>query len=165
MKSVIILLLISFCSNALALRSSIKVDIELSPAGSFSIESNRIRGQVSLIKGELTAKDITIPVNSLKTGIELRDEHMKKKLGIEKDPNAKLKLVEAKGSNGKGTAVFEVLGKKQTSTFTYKLVDSNKLSTTFSLSLEKFGITGVSYMGVGVQDKADVEVILPYEVK
>ena len=163
MKFMTMFLVLCFSSNLLAVRSSIKVDIELSPAGSFTIESNRIRGKVSLAEGKLSAKDITIPVSSLKTGIELRDEHMRKKLGGEKNPNANLKLTSAKGSGGKGTAVFEVLGKKQTSPFTYKVVDSNKLSTNFSLSLKKFGITGVSYMGVGAQDKAVVEVILPYE--
>ena len=159
-------LFVSLISSAIASTKNISIDVVLSPAGSFTITSSKIRGAVFIdSNSELSAKNIKVPVESLKTGIELRDNHLKIKLGHEKDKKAVLLLVEAKGSNGKGKAKFRVLDKEQTADFTYKKVSEKLGEATFSLKLDTFGISGISYMGVGVKNTVNVKVKLPFKIK
>lgn len=73
-------------------------------------------------------------------------------------------LIEAKGENGEGSATFKVLDKEQTVPFTYKKTSKKLVSVKFNLSLKKFGITGVSYMGVGVEDNVAVKVVGPFKI-
>ncbi|MFT6632256.1 MAG: polyisoprenoid-binding protein YceI [Bacteriovoracaceae bacterium] len=162
MKFLIFLTFLLNCTTTFALNKSISIDVELSPAGSFKIESKRVKGKVYLERGNLTAKNIKVLVKNLKTGIDLRDKHLKKKLEIESNPKASLTLLSAQGKNGKGTGIFKVLGKTQESSFTYKKVGKSEGIALFSLSLKKFGISGISYMGVGVQDKVTISVTLPF---
>lgn len=162
MKLLIIFTLLLQANISFALNKSISIDVELSPAGSFKIKSNRIKGKVYLKDGSLEANDIKILVKNLKTGIDLRDEHLKKKLGIENDPKAALNLISAQGKNGTGKGIFKVLGKTQQSTFTYKKVGNSEIAASFTLSLKEFGIDGVSYMGIGVQDIVTINITLPY---
>jgi len=122
MKFLIFLTFLLNCTTTFALNKSISIDVELSPAGSFKIQSKRIKGKAYLKDGKLTAKNIKILVKDLNTGIELRDKHLKKKLGIESNPKAALTLISAKGESGKGKASFKVLGRTQESNFTYKKI-------------------------------------------
>ena len=156
----------SLISSAIASTKIISIDVALSPAGSFTITSSKIKGKVYIdSNGEISAKNIKVPVKTLKTGIELRDNHLKKKLGHEKDKKAVLLLVEAKGANGKGKAKFRVLNKEQIVDFTYKKVSERLGEATFSLKLDTFGISGISYMGVGVKNTVNVKVKLPFKIK
>lgn len=159
-------LFVSLISSAIASTKNLSIDVALSPAGSFTITSSKIKGKVYIdSNGEISAKNIKVPVKTLKTGIELRDNHLKKKLGHEKDKKAVLLLVEAKGANGKGKAKFRVLNKEQIVDFTYKKVSERLGEATFSLKLDTFGISGISYMGVGVKNTVNVKVKLPFKIK
>jgi hypothetical protein len=161
----IAIFVVSFASQA-ATKKSFIVDVSLFPAGSFQIKSSKIKGKVSLnTDGTLEAKNIRIPIKSLKTGIDLRDEHLKKKLGYESDSKVNLLLLQATGKSSKGNATFEVLGEKQTVPFTYKKIDKKYGQAEFQLDLKKFKISGISYMGVGVEDMVKVKVVLPYKLK
>ncbi|MFT6633871.1 MAG: hypothetical protein ACJAS4_003844 [Bacteriovoracaceae bacterium] len=164
MKAVLIISLLLQSTLVFAINKSISIDVSLSPAGSFQIKSKRIKGRGLLEGTKFSASNIKIPIKSLKTGIELRDGHLQKKLGIESNPKAVLLLVEAIGKNGAGSATFEVLGKKQTVPFTYKQESEKLGSAIFKLSLKKFGITGISYMGAGVEDIVSVKVICPFKI-
>ena len=159
-------LFVSLISSAIASTKIISIDVALSPAGSFTITSSKIKGKVYIDgNGKISAKNIKVPVKTLKTGIELRDNHLKKKLGHEKDKKAVLLLVEAKGVSGKGKAKFRVLNKEQIVDFTYKKVSERLGEATFSLKLDTFGISGISYMGVGVKNTVNVKVKLPFKIK
>lgn len=159
-------LFVSLISSAIASTKNLSIDVALSPAGSFTITSSKIKGKVYIdSKGELSANNIKVPVKSLETGIELRDNHLKKKLGYEKDKNPVLLLVEAKGTKGKGMAKFIVLNKEQTVDFTYKKLTEKSGEANFLLELDSFGISGISYMGVGVENVVNVKVTLPFKVK
>ncbi|MCP3931548.1 MAG: YceI family protein [Bacteroidetes bacterium] len=159
-------LFVSLISSAIASTKNLSIDVALSPAGSFTITSSKIKGKVYIDNnGEISAKNIKVPVKTLKTGIELRDNHLKKKLGYEKDKKAVLLLVEAKGVNGKGKAKFRVLNKEQIVDFTYKKVSEKLGEAIFSLKLDTFGISGISYMGVGVKNTVNVKVKLPFKIK
>ena len=166
MKIIFLSIILFGSLNTMASTKNLSIKVALSPAGSFTITSNKIKGRVYIdSNGNLIAKNIKIPVKTLKTGIELRDNHLKKKLGHEKDKKAVLLLVEAEGANGKGKAKFRVLKKEQTTDFTYKKLSKNIGEANFTLKLNNFGISGISYMGVGVKDTVNVSVKLPFKVK
>ena len=160
------LVFVSLVTRVSASTKNLSIEVALSPAGSFTITSKKIKGKAYIdTKGQLTAKNIKVPVKTLKTGIELRDSHLKKKLGYEADKKAMLLLIEAKGSNGKGRAKFKVLNKEQKVDFTYKKLTEKSGEANFSLKLDSFGISGISYMGVGVENIVNVKVTLPFKVK
>ncbi len=60
---------------------------------------------------------------------------------------------------GKGKALFEINKMKQFVDFTYRENDKF-LTLSFELSLSHYGIAGINYNGLGVQDKVAVEVQL-----
>ncbi|MDH5415520.1 MAG: hypothetical protein OEW87_15395 [Flavobacteriaceae bacterium] len=160
---VLILPLLSFGADT---SKKLIVDVSLSPAGSFTITSSQIKGKVYLTNdGKMQAKKIKIPIKTLKTGIELRDNHLKKKLGQEIDKNAALLLIEANGSAGNGKAIFLVLNKKQTVNYRYTKLSNNRIEAMFSIKLDEFNISGINYMGVGVENTVQVKVIMPYKTK
>ncbi len=163
-KKTILISLLLQCTAVFAINKSISIDVSLSPIGSFQINSKRIKGKAFFNGKQFSASNIRIPVRSLKTGVELRDTHLQKKLGIESNSKAVLLLVQATGRNGKGNATFKLLGKEQSVPFTYKKVSEKLGSAHFSLSLKKFGIEGISYMGIGVKDIVVVKVVCPFKV-
>ena len=78
-------LFVSLVSSAIASTKNLSIDVALSSAGSFTITSSKIKGKVYFdSNGEISAKNIKVPVKTLKTGIELRDNHLKKSLAMKK---------------------------------------------------------------------------------
>ena len=158
----IVLSLFAGIVNAKDINKSFKANVELSPAGSFVIKSNKIKGKLYKKGNSFIAKEMKIAVKSLKTGIDLRDEHLHKKLG---GANAFLTLIALKGSDGKGSALFEVAGKKQKTEVSYTELSDKWVEFKLKLSNKKFGLTGIRYMGVGVEDEVNVSVVLPFSKK
>lgn len=157
MKFIFSLLIFVFTLPAF---SQVTVDVKLSPAGSFKIETSKIKGAAKKAGDGISAENIIVDANSLKTGIELRDKHMKERLLTDKFPT--IKLLSAKGTSGKGTGVVEIMGKKQNVTGTYK-VSGNSLIAEFPIKLSPLDIKGVRYMGVGVKDEVLVKVKVPLQ--
>lgn len=141
------------CLLSFSLAASVKVDVQLSPAGSFEIKAPRVRGQVVREGGALKASQLRVAVSSLNSGIELRDEHMKEKLKMSEHPQ--IVVLNAQGQGGKGTAEIEIAGVKKPIQFTYQ-EKGRTAEVRFKLSLKDFGIAGISYMGVGVQDTINI---------
>lgn len=72
--------------------------------------SSKPEGNVIKQGEEFSADKISISIESLKTGIDLRDEHTWKHLNTSKHPKAILS--EVKGRGGKATGSLEVNGIK-----------------------------------------------------
>lgn len=164
MKSLIISATLLFSSLAYAGdNKSLEVDVSLFPAGSFTVKTDKIKGKLSILKdGTVKADGIKILVKYLDTGLELRNEHTHKRLGIEKDEKAALVLKDIKAKDGKGVATFVVNNVEQSTEIVYKTLDNNIAEANFKLDLEKFDIKGISYLGVGVEKEVQVKVKLPY---
>ncbi|EQC50400.1 YceI family protein [Bacteriovorax sp. DB6_IX] len=141
-------LLLSFSVMAAPKKGAI-VQVNLNPAGSFQIKA-KIKGSLSKKGSMLTAKKLTASVKSFKTGMDLRDEHTKKKLNYKKFP--KILVTDVKAKAGNGVAKITIMNKAQVVKFKYKDIDSKYATAKFQLSLKKFGISGINYMGVGVED-------------
>jgi polyisoprenoid-binding protein YceI len=139
--------------------SKITLSISLSPAGSFQAVSQKLKGNVIKTGESVSADKITVSIESMKTGIDLRDEHTWKHMNSAKHPKATLSDV--KGENGKATGTLEVNGIKKPLGITYKIVGSNVLAN-FTVKATEFGLKKVEYLGVGVNDLIAVEALLPY---
>lgn len=135
-----------------------KVSVKLSPAGSFIGKTNQVKGVVQKSGDGFSAQNIIVSLKSLKTGIELRDQHTLKHLEVEKYPEAV--LVKAGGSGGKGSGIIRIKGIEKNISGTYT-VSGQKIKAEFPLLLSDFKITGIKYMGVGVKDQVTVEIEVP----
>jgi len=139
---------------------NLKLSVGLSPAGDFVAESDQVSGQaVENPDGSVEAKNIKVPVKSLKSGISMRDEHMQNKyLEAAKYPDIILKA--AKGRDGKGAAILIVKGKEGKVNGTYTK-NANHLKANFKMKISEFDIKDISYKGIGVEDEVKVEVTVP----
>ncbi len=158
MKALLALALTLGSLSVLA-ESKITLSISLSPAGSFQAVSQKLKGNVIKTGESFSADKITVSIESLKTGIDLRDEHTWKHMNSTKHPKATLSDV--KGLNGKATGTLEVNGIKQPVGIEYKIAGPNIVAK-FTVKASEFGLKKVEYLGVGVSDSIAAEAILPY---
>lgn len=150
-----------FSSLSFAQVNTAKAYVVLNPAGDFVANMKVISGTAYLQDGKYRAKNIVVDLNSMETGLDLRDEHGKNKyLEVKKYPQAV--LVEAIGANGVGKGRLKFHGKENIVTGTYKVTNSGKsLSADFIVKLSSFGIADINYKGIGVEDEVRVEVTIP----
>lgn len=151
-------LIFSLSFSTFATKKGLVVDVNLSPAGSFQIKG-KIKGSVYEEGGKLKSKNLYSPVKRFKTGMDLRDNHTKKKLQYKKFP--KVEILKAIGSDGKGKAVIKIRSIKKAISFKYKRVSAKYVKAVFKLSLKDFKFVGVNYMGVGVKDKVKITAVIP----
>src|SRR5690606_33896295 len=138
----------------------VAINVDLTPAGSFIARTSKVQGYAYQNGDAVVAENIVVDLNSLTTGISLRDKHTKERLLVKKFPKAK--LIKATGKNGKGTALIQVKGKKQKVEGTYT-VKGKTLKASFPMHLPDLGINDVRYMGVGVRDKIVVDIEVPLQ--
>ncbi len=138
--------------------ANVVIDVKLSPAGSFKAETSKIKGSARKSGEDVFAENIEVDINSIKTGVDLRDKHLKERLLSDKFPVAK--LIKAEGKGGKGKATLEIKGIQKEVTGTYKL-SGNALQAQFKMSLAELEIKDVRYMGVGAKDEITLTVNVP----
>lgn len=139
----------------------VTVFFKMRPAGDFQAESKALEGKAVSKAGTISAKDVKLKLDTLTTKNGLRDSHMKDKyLETKKFPIAE--VVKADGKAGQGKATLRIHGVEKEVSGTYELANGGKtLKGKFPISLSEFGITGVSYSGIGVKDAAEVNFSLP----
>lgn len=141
----------------------VKANVTLFPMGSFELTSVRIFGKGTKSKktGMYTAKELKVPVSMLKTGMSLRDKHLKEKIDFKKHKFIFAKNIKAKGNVGQ--ALMTIRGVTKPVKFKFKDLGNNKAQAQFSLNLKDFGISGINYQGVGVKDNIEVFATVPYD--
>jgi hypothetical protein len=137
-----------------------EVDVHLTPAGSFKIKTSEVKGNVIIKGDQVQPQQIVVLLNNIDTGIGLRTTHTKKDLEVDKYPEAV--LVSGTGSGGSGKGVIRIKGIEKEITGTYE-VSGQILTAHFDLKLSDFKITGIKYMGVGVDDTVNVTVKVPIQ--
>lgn len=136
------------------------LNVELSPAGSFQATTDKVKGQIQKNKdGSFSAKELVVSTQSMKTGIDLRNEHFWKHLSSDKHP--KVTLSDVKGKDGKATGNLEIGGVKKPIDISYTESGKN-ITASFDVSNADFKLPAANYMGVGVEDKVHGEVTLPF---
>ncbi|MCC2679583.1 MAG: hypothetical protein K0R29_2159 [Pseudobdellovibrio sp.] len=155
-----LVILLSFVVFTQAHAQNLKLYVTLNPAGDFVAESDSVSGQaIENPDGSVEATMIKVPVKTLKSGISLRDDHMAEKyLEASKYPDIVLKI--AKGKDGKGIGILIVKGKEGKIAGNYA-TKKDQLKAAFKMKISDFGITDISYKGVGVEDEVKVEVLVP----
>lgn len=157
-----LLLILSFNANAANNKKGVSLQIELSPIGSFTLETKRIKGKVIANGDKYTAKELYVKVKNLKSGISLRDNHVQVKYLLKKK-FPKISVTDLVAKNGKGKAFLTIKSIKKEISFKYKIIKNKLMKATFSVKLSDYGITGISYKGVGVED--DVSIIGIAQIK
>lgn len=131
----------------------------------------KLEGKTSSLTVKDDGKTLTlvVPLKDLKTGIEMRDNHMKNKyLEVEKYPDAKLEVpldsIKAPGegetvkASAKGT--FSMHGKSKELPFNYESTckgGSCTVNGTLKVNFFDFGVEKPGYMGITVQPDIDVK--------
>lgn len=160
MKRLIMFLLITFSATSALAGSELVVDVKLTPAGSFQAVTEEIQGDIFKKEEKVISKKITIPINSLKTGIDLRDEHLWKHVNYSKHQFAI--LTELIGQNGHATAMLEVAGIKRPIKISYQ-EKKDQLIGQFKISASEFKLPRAEYLGIGVEDEVVAEVTMPFK--
>lgn len=152
------LMALVLCSFSIA--NQLEISVSLSPAGTFVARSEQVKveGELQLSPQGFTARNISVSIASLKTGIELRDEHMKNKY-FEVGQFPKANLIEGKGTGGKFQGKLQVHGAVRPISGTYQ-ISGKSLEAQFKCKLSEFSIKEAKYMGVGVDDEVTVSVKL-----
>lgn len=136
------------------------VDLKISPVGSFQAKTKDVKGSVVLKSNEIIAEKVVVDLKGLTTGMDLRDDHMKKKyLEVEKFPEAV--LIIGNGKNGVGNGKIKIRGIEKEVKGTYKLIGDKEVMANFDLKLSDFNITGIRYMNMGVKDIVKLTVNVP----
>jgi polyisoprenoid-binding protein YceI len=105
---------------------------------------------------------LTVALSDYKTGISLRDEHMKSKyLDVGKYPTAKLEIKDqpyAEGVEGKMAGVLTLKDVSKPVTISFK-VTGKKVSANFKINIRDYPSIGVPvYLGVTVADEVEITV-------
>ena len=154
----LLVMIFSFISFSIFAQSTITVNVTLSPSGSFQATSTKVKGNLKKNGEMIEADKIQVMIESLKTGIELRDEHFAKHLNYSAHPKAVLSGLKAQ--NGKGNAQLEVNGVTKPVTINYELKDG-QVKANFKVKASDFKLAKAQYLGVGVEDDVSITVEMP----
>ena len=138
---------------------SLVADVTLNPAGDFKAKTSDVSGEATVSGDTVKADNIVVKLNKIVTGMPLRDRHAKEKyMEVNKYPEAVLTKATGKGGKGKGLLKFHGVEKEVSGT--YK-IEGSTLKASFPIKLSDFKISGINYMGVGVEDEVKIEVSVP----
>lgn len=160
MRFISLTLLVLFSGQIVFANPGVEIDVKLSPAGSFKAKTSAVKGVAKQKGNAVISNQAMVDLRTLKTGIELRDKHLKQRLLTDKHPVAK--LVSAKGKDGKGEAMISIMGKQQKVSGTYT-TKGKFLVSEFKMKMSDLGINDVNYMGIGARDEVVVRVTVPVE--
>lgn len=153
------LLTIALVCSQISFAKEVVVDIKTTILKGFTAKTKDVKGEARLEGAKVKAENVVVSLKNLDTGMSLRNDHMKNKfLEVSKYPDAI--LVKGEGENGKGTGRIKIRGIEKDFTGIYKVVGS-EVEAEFELLLSDFGISGINYKGVGVEDRVKLKVSIP----
>ena len=143
----------------------------LTIGGSFEARTKALSGQVGMAadKSQPLDGDLAVDLQTLETGIGLRDEHLRNEyLEVERGPaysQARLKNIRVDKLSGKTPfrAVLTLHGQSKEITGTADIKpegEGYRLNASFPVHVSEFGIPKPTYLGVGVKDEVIVRVNL-----
>jgi hypothetical protein len=137
------------------------IELELNTGNSFEATTTEVSGHVERgPDGTLRATDrVAVNMKALKTGMSLRDKHLGEKLDTEKNPIAVATNIRSV-SDDEGEAVLTYRGLKKNVKFGYE-IKGDSVEVEFPMTLSELKLEEISFMGVSVEDKAKVKLVLP----
>lgn len=159
MKHILLVALLAFSFSAFA-KKGITINVPLSPAGSFQIESKKIKGKIQKKGSSYSVKKLYVKVKDLSSGMDLRDEHMKNKDRLDQKGHPKIEVTDVVAKGGKGKAKIKIKGVTKPINFKYSAND--KIFTAkFKIRVKDFPLKKLKYLGVGVKGILDVTARVP----
>jgi hypothetical protein len=159
MKKLLVLFMILSVSTTLAAKDPIvDITVTLSPAGSFQITTSKVKGKLKKKGNVYKASKLSVKVKDLETGIELRDEHTRKRIMTKK--HKKIIVTDIIAKDGKGKGKIEIKGIKKSFKFMYS-ISKKTMNAKFKLNLSHFKIKDLSYMGVGAKKIINLKIKMP----
>jgi polyisoprenoid-binding protein YceI len=148
-------------NSALAAKEggAVELQVSLSPAGSFTAKSSAVKGSAQKDGNGFDAKDISLDLTTLETGIGLRDKHMKEKY-FETEKYPKALLTQASGQDGKFTGTLKIHDTPTKVSGTYTIAGAQVVAS-FKCKMSEFNIPKAKYMGVGADDEVEVKATVP----
>lgn len=183
MKLILVLAAVFFTGTALAA----KIEIKSNSAGKLTFEAVgrpamiKIKGESAAplallsLENEKASLEANLDLEILKTGIDLRDEHMKEKyLEVKKFPKAKLTISSLPIPAGWEKAPTNISGQKFNGTLslhgkeipvegTFSLNDKKLADAEFKIKLTDFAIEIPSYLGITVADLVTIKTQIQFE--
>jgi polyisoprenoid-binding protein YceI len=154
-------------STAAVLTLAVVAHAKLARTGDAKVEFNAKGPAGMTITGtttELTVSEtdseivLTVPLATVKTGIALRDTHMRDKyLETGKYPNAELRVAKdaVKAPSGQVTGQFTIHGKTKPTPVKYTQKPDGTVTGSFHVEMTDFGIEKPGYSGISVQPGVD----------
>lgn len=143
-----------------------------------SVKSMTIKGQASELTGQalrtgdrITSGEVKVPVKSLKTGMAMRDEHMRERIFKAADgtyPDLTFKATQSNCATGSAEmhcsiqGLFSIRGTEKPATFDCTSTDQN-LSCRSNLKLSDYSIEQPSQLGIKVSNDISVDIQLKIE--
>lgn len=156
MKSFLLFCLLSFSFTSLGAKSGVSVTVKLSPAGSFQAKTSTIKGSITKSGSSYTAKKLSVKVKDLETGIELRDDHLQKRIS-----GSRITVTDVKASRGNGTGFLEMNKIKKPIRFKFE-ANSSQLMAVFTIKMSSdYKLKDLKYLGVGAKDVVKIQAIIP----
>jgi polyisoprenoid-binding protein YceI len=151
------------------MNAQVSVLCPLTIGGSFEAKTKALSGQVGMAPdtSQPLDGDLAVDLQTLETGIGLRDDHLRKKyLEVERGPGfaqAHLRNIRVEKLAGKTPfrAVLMLHGQTREVTGTADIKpegDGYRLNASFPVRVSEFGIPEPTYLGVGVKDEVVVRV-------
>lgn len=154
--SLILALLFSFKTFAYEVKpNQVKIFVDLT-AGDFVMTGKVVQKGVMSRKGsKLKIPKLYTKIKSLKTGIDLRDEHLWKYLGYTKKRRSIYVYKVFMDTKRKiGSAILKVNGIKSKIILKDGKAFKDRLCATFNFKISTFVKKKISYAGIGVKDSA-----------
>lgn len=126
----------------------------------FKGEAQELQSKLEHTGTTLKHVELTIPVQSLKTGMDMRDRHMRERIFTTADGKTPDIVFKADSLSCTGqcqlTGTLTIRGETRPQILQLSLKDSTHVEGTAKVELSKFGIEAPSQAGVKVADAVDV---------
>ena len=127
----------------------------------FKGEAGELQSKLERTGASLKHVELTIPVQSLKTGMDLRDRHMRERIFTTTDgktPDIVFKADSADCTSACSvTGTLTIRGQTRPQLIQLTLKDPTHVEGTAKVELSKFGIEAPSQAGVKVADGVDIK--------
>lgn len=153
---IIAIITLSLSLNVLAGKNSALSIVVPLTAGSFQIDAKKVRGTLKKVgEDSYKASKLYVKVKDMKTGMDLRDEHMKSEERLNEKKFPKVIMTKIKAQGGQGTGIISIKGKKQKIKFKYS-TKGKYLTAKFKIDPTKFPLKKLKYLGVGVDGELKI---------
>ncbi len=141
-----------------------KAEVRFHAAGPAGMKIDGVGHTVEL-KTQSDQLVVQVTLGDIKTGIDLRDEHMRKALETKKFPTTTLSVPTTwiaqavRSGHGTGKGLVSLHGKQKSLPFTYTIktvAGVHTVNAKVRINMNEFGIKPPSYLGVTVKPEVDV---------